>query len=115
MRKVRFYERYQDAKPKRFRVLAVTSGGQTRLRNLLACAASVARNPQRSLVYGVTLSSFLAEQDALTARCVLNHRAEATAIVPNTSRLSPSAAADPGNLVDAVLASAPCRVPLSPV
>ena len=50
-RKVRFYERYQDAKPERFRVLAITTGGELRLRNVLGCAASLARNPQRSLVY----------------------------------------------------------------
>ena len=86
-RKVRFYERYQDAKPERFRVLAVTTGGEPRLRNLLGCAASLVRNPQRSLVYGITLKAFLAQPDAVTAPCFRNHREQPVALVQVASQV----------------------------
>src|SRR5206468_9677378 len=33
-RKVQFYERYQDTHEERFRVLAITTGGQARLANM---------------------------------------------------------------------------------
>ena len=113
-RKVRFYERYQDSKIERFRVLAVTSGGEPRLRNLLACAASAARNPQRSLVYGIRLEVLLAEPDALGTPCFRNHREQAAALVKSLSHIVlPRSAL--GSATTPMVASAPCRVPLPQV
>ena len=113
-RKVRFYERYQDSKTERFRVLAVTTGGEARIRNLLACAASLARNPQRSLIYGISLDAFLTDREAVTAACFRNHRGETASLVQSLSRVVlPSAAL--GSASIPVLPSAPCRVPLPQV
>lgn len=81
-RKVRFYERYQDAQPQRFRVLAITSGGPARLGNMLRCAAAQARNPLRSLVYGASLQEFLATADPLRGSCFLDHRGRSVALLP---------------------------------
>lgn len=80
-RKVSFYERYQDARAERFRVLAVTTGGEARLRHLLGCAADLVRNPQRSLIYGISLTAFLTDPHAVTATCFRNHRGQAVALV----------------------------------
>ena len=88
-RKVAFYERYQDARAERFRVLAVTTGGEGRLRNLLACAAEFAHNPQRSLIYGISLNAFLTEPQAATTTCFRNHRGEAVALVHDRSQPIP--------------------------
>ena len=111
-RKVRFYERYQDSKVERFRVLAITTGGDARLRNLLACAASGARNPQRSLVYGISLETFLADMDAVTASCFCNHRKQTVALIPGGSQPILPALLEPRTAAAPVVASAPCRVPL---
>lgn len=64
-RKVRLYERYADRTPTRFRVLAVCTGGETRVGNVLAVAKLLAKNPRRSLVYGVSLPDYLAVADAV--------------------------------------------------
>ena len=50
-----------------FRVLFVTTGGDERLRHLLETAATLAVNPQRSLVYAVSLVDYLACPEAVTA------------------------------------------------
>ena len=113
-RKVRFYERYQDSKTERFRVLAITTGGEMRVQNLLACAASLARNPQRSLVYGITLHAFLADTDVVTAACFRNHRKQSAALVQSVSREVPAPAALGTGTVP-MLPSPPCRVPLPQV
>jgi hypothetical protein len=113
-RKVRFYERYQDGKTERFRVLAITTGGEARVQNLLACAASLARNPQRSLVYVTTLDAFLADPEAVTATCFRNHRKQSAALVQNMSREIPVPAALGIGTVP-VLPSSPCRAPLPQV
>jgi hypothetical protein len=111
-RKVRFYERYQDSKSERFRVLAITTGGELRLQNLLACAAGAAtRNTKRSLVYGISLNAFLADPNAVTASCFRNHREQAAALVESLSHVIPPRTAL-GSATAPVLASAPCRVPL---
>src|SRR5205085_714645 len=50
-RKIAFYERYRDAHPERFRVLAITLGGAKRLENILNCAKTLTRDTRRSLIY----------------------------------------------------------------
>ncbi len=72
-RKVRLYEAYADHAPSRFRVLLVTTGGEARLRNMLQTARQHAKNPHRALVYGTTLSRYLAESAAVTTPCWQDH------------------------------------------
>src|SRR5207244_6242988 len=85
-KKIAFYERMQDRQTQRFRVLAVTTGQARRLQNILDCAASTARNPRRSLVYGVTLADFVADAEPLTSGCFLDHRGQNAALIPLPSQ-----------------------------
>jgi hypothetical protein len=98
-RKLRLYDRFQDLCRQRFRVLVIPTRGETRLRHILDAAGRVTRNPQRSLVYGVTLPAYLACEDAVAAPIFLDHRGRPTAIV--TQR----AAGDTSQ--EAVLSAAP--------
>lgn len=81
-RKVQFYERYQDAEPERFRVLAITTGGPARLGNMLQCAAALSRNPRRSLVYGIALRDFLNVEDPLGSPSFRNPQGQLVALLP---------------------------------
>lgn len=81
-RKVQIYEKYQDAQVERFRVLAITTGGALRLQNMLRCAAEMARNPRRSLVYGIGLRDLLQVDDPFNAACFQNHQERAVSLVP---------------------------------
>ena len=81
-RKIGFYERFQDAEPERFRVLAVTTGGRKRVESILQCARDQASNSRRSLVLGVTLTEFQAETEPLTAACFLDHHCRNVSLLP---------------------------------
>jgi Replication-relaxation len=81
-RKLRLYEAYQDGCPSRFRLLVVTTGTGERLSHILALAARLARNPARTLAYGITLDRFRAEPAALTSPCFLDHRIRPVTLVP---------------------------------
>jgi hypothetical protein len=81
-RKIRLYEAFQDSCPLRFRVLVVTTRSTERLGHILELAGSLARNPQRSLFYGTTLSRFLNEPCAVTAPCFADHRCRLVSLVP---------------------------------
>ncbi len=83
--KIDFYERYQDTCPTRFRVLVITTGGEQRLRNILGTAKALARNPKRSLLYGIRLRDFLATEEPLTAACFWNHMELRVGMVPGLS------------------------------
>jgi hypothetical protein len=80
-RKIRLYEAVQDQCDMRFRVLVISTRSEQRLSHILQRASQVARNPQRSLVYGICLSDFLNQPRALTRRCFQNHRGERVALV----------------------------------
>lgn len=80
-RKIVNYNAVQDRSPRRFRVLAVTTGTSERLGHLLTLAGSMSRDPRRSLVYGVTLADYLAQAEPLTRSCFLNHRGECVPLV----------------------------------
>jgi len=82
-RKVQFYEKYQDAQADRFRVLAITTGGPERLRHMLDCAEELARNPRRSLIYGITCVDFLRANDPLVSPCFYNHLGQSVALLPS--------------------------------
>jgi hypothetical protein len=84
-RKVQFYERYQDTREKRFRVLAITTGGPARLANMLQCATELSRNPRRSLVYAVALRDFLDREAPLTDPCFYNHLGQSVALLPHNA------------------------------
>lgn len=80
-RKVRLYDRLQDSIANRFRVLAVTTRSSDRLRHILMTAAGVLRNPERSLVYGIDLPSFVSEQEPLHRNVFRDHFGRATALI----------------------------------
>lgn len=80
-RKLRLYDRLQDSIKNRFRVLAITTRSSDRLRHILMTAAGVLRNPQRSLVYGIDLPSFVREAEPLHRSVFRDHFGRATALV----------------------------------
>lgn len=90
-RKIKLYESYALQAPHRFRVLIVATGGDERLRHILNLAASLSRNPQRALFYGITLDFYLRNPDAVTAPCWIDHRAAWVPLVPVSSGLKVSA------------------------
>jgi hypothetical protein len=83
-RKIRLYDRFQDACPRRFRVLIVSTRSTVRVEHILEAAATLVRNPHRALFYGVSLPAYLAQDEAITTPCFRGHRGEAIALVPRT-------------------------------
>jgi hypothetical protein len=109
-RKVQFYERYQDGRQERFRVLAITTGGQARLSNMLRCAGELARNPRRSLVYGIALSDLLGAEGSLTDACFRNHLGRSVALLPHSKAvLQPTPLTAPFSMVDCVTCLRPLQ------
>jgi hypothetical protein len=106
-RKLRLYEVLQDTASKRFRVLVVTTRNSDRLDHILALARDMAKNPQRSLVYGVALEVFLGQPSPLHAQCILNHHHRPVALIPNV----PACDGRDGG-AKSVVASAPAAAPL---
>ncbi len=92
-RKIRLYDQYQDLCQGRFRVLIVANSRE-RLLNILAAAANLVRNPQRSLFYGVRLDEYLAEPDAVTKSCFLHQRGGTISLLPPEPP-SPAATSSP--------------------
>ena len=81
-RKIRFYERYQDACPQRFRVLVLTARSETRHQSILHAASRLIRNSNRRLFYAAPLTTYLSEQAGVSAPCFLDHQGACHAIVP---------------------------------
>jgi hypothetical protein len=81
-RKIRVYEAVQDRSESRFRVLAVSARRHGRVPHILQAAAKLAREPKRSLVYGVSLAEFLALEAPLTTPCFSDHRGRQVSLVP---------------------------------
>jgi Replication-relaxation len=92
-RKLRFYDRYQDNSPERFRVLILTTRSGERAKHILDAAARLVRNPHRSLFYACSLPAYLGQSDALGALCFRDHRGDSVALVPASQ--SPSPASSP--------------------
>lgn len=105
-RKLRLYEKYQDQCPKRFRLLVVTTGTAERLQHILSLAARLARNPTRSLTYGITLPVYLGQHAALTMPCFTDHRLQPVALISGP-REQPVFTASPPTQVPA--AATGCR------
>lgn len=83
-RKARVYDRIQDQLPgTRFRVLVVTvRASSERLKHVLATAASVQRNPDRTLFYGATIYGYRGTEVAVTAPVFIDHRGRRQSLVP---------------------------------
>jgi hypothetical protein len=92
-RKIRFYDRYQDSNPERFRVLILTTRSGERATHILHAAARLLRNPHRSLFYACHLPAYLGQIDPLGVPCFRDHRGKDVALVP--ARKSPSPASSP--------------------
>jgi hypothetical protein len=89
-RKIRFYDRLLDVSPKKFRVLAVTTRSGERLSHILEAAGKLMRNPNRSLIYGISLPEYLGQADPLKARCFRDHRGNPVALVPERIPTKPA-------------------------
>jgi len=106
-RKIRLYNRLQDALQDRFRVLfVVASGSRTRSEHILDAAAKLATNSARTLVCAVTLPTFLSRSHALTAPLFLDHQRNLQSLVP-----TPMAAPRPQHNESLGLATLPHLVP----
>jgi hypothetical protein len=88
-RKLRLYESFQDQCQKRFRLLVVTTGTDQRLHNILTVAAELARNPLRSLVYGITLQRYVMHEDPIISPCFVDHHRKAVPLVPRPRKQLP--------------------------
>lgn len=80
-KKLRLYDRLQDSIKTRFRVLAVTTRSTDRLRHILSTAAGVFRNPQRRLIYGIDLPTFIREEEPLHRSVFRDHLGRASALI----------------------------------
>ena len=81
-RKIRLYDAYQDGAGHRFRVLVVSTRSRERLDHILDAAATLQRNPRRTLFCGVHLDDYLTLEDAVGAACFLDHRGHRISLVP---------------------------------
>ena len=100
LRKLRFYESLQDRSPSRFRVLGIITRSPKRMENIAALAASIAKNPLRSLFLGIYLPDYLQSPLPLTSPIFAGHnflrvsllpRATSTALTQIASMLTPLA------------------------
>ena len=89
-KKIRFYDRFQDTQPTRFRVLILTTRSGERLQHILDAAANLVTNKQRSLFYGVSLPEYLAQAEPLLSACFRDHRGEPVAVVPQRTPNKPA-------------------------
>jgi hypothetical protein len=84
-RKIRLYDELLDGSAERFRLLVVVMHGSlSRLKHILDLAGRTVRNPERSLVYGVTLPGYVATFHAATSPIFLDHRGNSCALVDST-------------------------------
>lgn len=91
-RKIRFYDEYQYASGRRFRVLVVATRSQERMKHILTASADLIRNPQRSLFYGITLAQYLGEPHGVTSPCFTDHIGRSVALLPR-QRFAPASSA----------------------
>lgn len=94
-RKIRFYERYQDGLPLRFRVVVVTTKSDHRHLAILRAAFHQVRNPQRRLLYAAPLAAYLAASHGVLAPCFLDHTHRPCALVPRSRKPATTPAAIP--------------------
>lgn len=87
-KKVRLYDDLQSASPSRFRVLVVTTRSGPRLKTILALAAATATNPQRTVLLGVPLSTYLAEPAAIESKLFLDHHLRPVSLVTVPTKIA---------------------------
>jgi len=85
-RKIRLLDavdrRFDARDPGRAITLFVTNRSRDRMLHILDAAATLVRNPNRSLIYGVYLPDYLASHAPLTTPCFLKHRCKPVALFP---------------------------------
>lgn len=88
-RRLKLYDALRNHYPTRFRVLVVTTGGPQRLEHILELAGRNARGAgvEGRLAYGVTLPTYLAEPQAVTAACFGDHRGQPVALIPQRGQV----------------------------
>jgi hypothetical protein len=95
-RKLEFYEQLQDLSSTRFRVLGLITRSSARLRNIAALAGALAKNPNRSLFYGVVLADFVRCASPLFTPLFTDHRGLHVSLLPQS--LSIQSAVQPAEL-----------------
>ncbi len=92
-RKVRFYDRYQDATPARMRVLFLFTGSETRMNRFLGVVRQITEHRDRRLILASSLSDYLvADQLSATVfsdRFGQRHSLIPSKIVPRQRRFVP--------------------------
>jgi hypothetical protein len=81
-RKLRLYDAHQDVAGERHRVVFVSSRSRDRVTHILDAAASIVRNPQRTLFLGVFLTDFVTAADPVGEPLLLDHRGQRHALLP---------------------------------
>jgi protein involved in plasmid replication-relaxation len=85
-RKLRLHDAHQDQTAERHRVVFVSSRSRERLANILNAAATVVRNPERTLFLGVYLPDYVNACDPIWDPLFLDHRGRRHALPPNVFR-----------------------------
>lgn len=84
-RKIRIYEAYQEAHPEtRFRVLFVFANNSIqRLGHVLDAARRIARDPNRTVFYCITLKEYLTNKFPVTSPIFIDHRHGRQSLLPD--------------------------------
>lgn len=98
-RKLQFYDTFQQHCGYRFRVLGLFTRGTKRIDNVLKVAAATARNPDRSLLYAMPLSSYLAQDDPLHSPCFQDHRGRSVGLLSVATGNSSQGSQEPASLL----------------
>jgi hypothetical protein len=83
-KKLQFYEELRDT-GERFRVLGIVTSSPARVDHIIAAAARLARQPGRTVFFGIHLDDYLAQENPLHQPQFRNHRGESIALVPTLS------------------------------
>jgi hypothetical protein len=81
-RKVRFYDRYQDAFSARMRVLFLFTGSTTRMHRFLGVVRHLNEHRDRRLVLAASLSDYLAANDHLFAPLFYDRFQQSQSLIP---------------------------------
>lgn len=82
-RKVRFYDRYQDAIPARMRVLFLFTGNETRMHRFLGVVRQITGHRDRRLILAALLSDYLAAANQLSAPTFFDRFQQPHSLVPS--------------------------------
>ncbi len=81
-RKVRFYDRYQDAIPARMRVLFLFAGSETRMDRFLGVVRQITGHRDRRLILAALLSDYLTAVNQLAAPVFYDRFGQPHALIP---------------------------------